>query len=78
MPFHEFTLTYNKQSKVMCIWRAIRGEGSELGILARTQITPQQVRIGIVLSAEKGWRRDAGKLSRNRGKSPVYIYTLSC
>ncbi len=29
--FHEFTYnTYNKLSKVMCIWRAVQGEGSEL------------------------------------------------
>ncbi len=47
--------------KFMHIWRAVRGEGSELGILARTQSTPLQVRTGIVVSAEKGWRRDAGK-----------------
>ncbi len=52
----------------MRIWRTVRGEGSELGTLA-------QVRTGIVVSAEKGWRRDAGKLSRNRGESAVYIYT---
>ncbi len=26
--------------KVMCIWRAVQGEGSELGILPRTQSTP--------------------------------------
>ncbi len=58
--------------KFMCIWRAVRGEGSELGILARTQSTPLQVR---TVSAEKGWRRDAGKLPLNRGKSAVYIYT---
>ncbi len=36
---------------------------------------PLQVRTGIVVSVEKGWWRDAGKLSRNRGKSAVYIYT---
>ncbi len=59
----------------MRIWRAVRGEGSELGILARTQSTPLQVRTVIVVSAEKGWRRDAGKLPLNRGKSAVYIYT---
>ncbi len=59
----------------MRIWRAVRGEGSELGILARTQSTPLQIRTGIVVSAEKGWRRDAGKLPMNRGKSAVYIYT---
>ncbi len=43
-------------------------------------VSPPKVRIGIVVSAEKGWRLDAGKLSRNRGKSAVYIYThlLSC
>ncbi len=61
--------------KFMRIWRAVRGEGSELGILARTQSTPLQIRTGIVVSAEKGWRRDAGKLPMNRGKSAVYIYT---
>ncbi len=59
----------------MCIWHAVRGEGSELGTLARTQSTPLQVRTEIVVSAEKGWQKDAGKLSRNRGKSAVYIYT---
>ncbi len=59
----------------MRIWHAVRGEGSELGILARTQSTPYQIRTGIVVSAEKGWRRDAGKLPMNRGKSAVYIYT---
>ncbi len=58
--------------KFMRIWRAVRGEGSELGILARTQSTPLQIRTGIVVSAEKGWRRDAGKLPMNRGKSAVY------
>ncbi len=56
----------------MRIWRAVRGEGSELGILARTQSTPLQIRTGIVVSAEKGWRRDAGKRPMNRGKSAVY------
>ncbi len=59
----------------MRIWRAVRGEGSKLGILARTQSTPLQIRTGIVVSAEKGWRREAGKLPMNRGKSAVYIYT---
>ncbi len=39
------------------------------------RVPPLQVRTGIVVSAEKGWRRDAGKLSRNRGKSAVHIYT---
>ncbi len=60
----------------MRIWHAVRGEGSELGILARTQSTPSlQVRTVIVVSAEKGWWRDAGKLPLNRGKSAVYILT---
>ncbi len=67
--FHEFTLTYNKQSKgcayLMC-W-----EGSKLWILARTQNTH------LVVSAEMGLWRDAGKLSRNRGRSAVYRYTSS-
>ncbi len=38
------------------------------------RVPPLQVRTGIVVSAEKGWRRDAGKLPLNRGKSAVYIY----
>ncbi len=38
----------------MHIWRAVRGEGSELGILARTQSTPPQVRTGIVVGAGGG------------------------
>ncbi len=58
--------------KFILIWHAVRGEGSELGILAQTQSSPQ-FRKGIVVSAEKGWRRDAGKLPMNRGKSAVYI-----
>ncbi len=37
---------------------------------------PLQVRTVIAVSAEKEWRRDAGKLPLNRGKSAVYIYTL--
>ncbi|XP_067249156.1 uncharacterized protein [Chanodichthys erythropterus] len=41
---HEFTLTNNQIEKCMRssmrIWRAVRGEGSELCILARTKITP--------------------------------------
>ncbi len=54
----------------MCIWRAVRGEGSELRVPPPPP--PLQVRTGIVVSAEKGWRRDAGKLPMNRGKSAVY------
>ncbi len=39
------------------------------------RVPPLQVRTVIVVSAEKGWRRDAGKLPLNRGKSAVYLYT---
>jgi len=45
--------------KVTHIWRAIRGESSELG----THTSPSLVGIGIVRSVEMGWWRDAGKLS---------------
>ncbi len=38
------------------------------------RVPPLQVRTVIVVSAEKGLRRDAGKLPLNRGKSAVYIY----
>ncbi len=48
--FHEFTLTYNKQSKgYMYVYLTCCPRGGGGG--------------------------DAGKLSRNRGKSAVYIYT---
>ncbi len=50
-------------------------KGSELGTLAQTQSTPRRFGTEIVVSAEKGWQRDAGKVSRNRGESAVYIYT---
>ncbi len=55
----------------MHICHAVRGEGSKLEILART---PRGH--GIVCKSREGRRnRDAGKLSMNRGKSAVYIYT---
>jgi len=58
----------------MRIWRAVQGEGSKLGILARTQSTPPDVVIrDRIRSEEMGWWRDADKLSTNRGKSAVYI-----
>ncbi len=45
------------------------------GLWPEPRVPPHRFRTGIVVSAEKGWRRDAGKLSRNRGESAVYIYT---
>jgi len=53
----------------MRIWRAVRGEDSEL------RVPPRQVRTGVGVSVEKGWRRDAGKLPINRGESAVYTHT---
>ncbi len=70
-----FTLTYNKQSKgyeyLAC---CPRGGLRTLNFVLNPEY-PQQVRTGIVVSAEKGWWSDSGKLSLNRGKSTVYIYT---
>ncbi len=40
-------------------------------------VPPTQDRTVIIVSAEKGWRRDAGKLPMNRGESAVCIYTHS-
>jgi len=59
----------------MCIWRAVRGEGSELRILTWTQSTaPGVVKADRARSEEMGWRRDADKLSDEQ-RYVCWIYT---
>jgi len=47
----------------MCIWRAVREEGSELGIWPEPRaLSPQSLAgIGIIENKELELRRDAGK-----------------
>jgi len=51
----------------MRIWRAVQGEGSELGIFARTQSAPPLVVVRVFRrrSEEMGWWWDAVRLSMN-------------
>ncbi len=56
------------------------GRAPSSEILAWTQSTtplPPQARTGIVVIADKRWRRDAEKLSMNRGKFAVYLILLT-
>ncbi len=45
--------------------------------MARTQRTPPIPNMGYkqIRGEELGWRRDAGKLSLDRGRQAAYIYT---
>ncbi len=60
---------------IVCVFGMLsEGRASSSKLWPEPRVTPHRVRTEIVVRAEKGWRRDAGKLSTNRGESAVYIY----
>ncbi len=57
LAFHEFTLTYNNYNKVSAYSACCpRGGLRALNFGPNSEYPPPQVRTGIVVSVEKGWR----------------------
>lgn len=69
--------TYIQIEQRLCIFRVLSNSEERAQIsefVPKPEYShPSHAGIGIVRSEELGWRRDAGQLSWNRGKTAVYI-----
>ncbi len=73
LPIPSFTIPYIHEFTVYAYLSCCLREWLRALNLGPNPEHPLQVRTGIVVSAKKGWRMDAVKLPKNRGKSAVCI-----